>query len=236
MTPTSRDADGHCLQEIESRISKAPTKNEALQRAIKAVELYMQAIKVAADNHDRTHLKTKCQMLLKRAESLKKADTWQPTTSPTGALKGPVSTRMLTTKEQIILLEGSKLNGFIFQPWKSDPDPEEFHLRNGEELFTYENSSRIARYVLTSHRDATELGLSKRQLKIFDGWKRPNELFPLLSGGATEGPTMTRNLTIDLVQDVATDCSVVASLCALASRAERGHAKVCSKHVPVSPV
>jgi hypothetical protein len=29
------------------------------------------------------------------------------------------------------------------------------------------------------------------------------------------------------VQDAATDCSVVASLCALVARGERGHAKVC---------
>ena len=31
---------------------------------------------------------------------------------------------------------------------------------------------------------------------------------------------------VDLVQDITTDCSVVASLCAVTARAERGHAKV----------
>ena len=79
------------------------------------------------------------------------------------------------------------------------------------------------------HRDTAELGLSKRQLKLFDGWKRPNELVPLLNEGAAEGPTMTCDIRTDLAQDITTDCSVVASLCALATRAERGHSRVCSK-------
>lgn len=37
---------------------------------------------------------------------------------------------------------------------------------------------------------------------------------------------MTTDKTIDLVQDAATDCSVVASLCAGVARLERGHASV----------
>lgn len=39
---------------------------------------------------------------------------------------------------------------------------------------------------------------------------------------------MSSSRTIDLVQDAATDCSVVASLCALVARGERGHVKVCA--------
>jgi calpain-7 len=37
------------------------------------------------------------------------------------------------------------------------------------------------------------------------------------------GPLMSSSRTIDLVQDAATDCSVVTSLCAGLARAERGH-------------
>lgn len=33
---------------------------------------------------------------------------------------------------------------------------------------------------------------------------------------------------IDLVQDITTDCSVVASLCAWTARALKGHSKVCN--------
>lgn len=41
-------------------------------------------------------------------------------------------------------------------------------------------------------------------------------------------PMMSVTETTDLVQDVLTDCSVVASLCATTSRAERGLGKVTS--------
>ena len=74
------------------------------------------------------------------------------------------------------------------------------------------------------------MGLSSHQLQFFDGWARakdalpPPEWFP----GSREdlGPVMCTSRSIDLVQDAATDCSVVASLCAGIARAERGHAKV----------
>ena len=101
-----------CVQEIESRISKASTQDEALRRAIKAAELYMQAMGVAVGNHERTRLKAKCQMLLQSAESLKKANTRQQAKAP-AVLKEPVSARTFTTKERVILLESSRLNGFI---------------------------------------------------------------------------------------------------------------------------
>ncbi|KAH0558636.1 hypothetical protein GP486_004710 [Trichoglossum hirsutum] len=192
----------------------------------------MQAMEVAAGNHERDRIKGKCQMLLRTAESLKRADARQQAEASARALKGPVSSRTLTTKEQIILLEGSKLNGFIFQPWDSDPDPEEFNLRDEEGLFTYGSPSRPARALSNPYSDTAELGLSKRQLKVFDGWKRPSEMFPLLEGDATGGPTMSHDTMIDLAQDITADCSVVASLCALAARVERGHPKVSSGSRP----
>jgi len=85
-------------------------------------------MEAAKDGHEKARLKAKCQALLRRAELLKKAAQ---------GLKAPVSTRSFTRKEQVILLEGSKLNGFVFRMWESDPDPEEFRPRDGEELFTY---------------------------------------------------------------------------------------------------
>lgn len=42
-------------------------------------------------------------------------------------------------------------------------------------------------------------------------------------------PVMSVTETTDLVQDVLTDCSVVASLCATTSQAERGLGKVRSR-------
>lgn len=40
------------------------------------------------------------------------------------------------------------------------------------------------------------------------------------------GPIMSSTGPVDLVQDAASDCSVVASLCAGVARAERGHDQV----------
>ena len=108
-------------------------------------------------------------------------------------LKVPVSDESkLTNKEKIIVLRSSKIYGCVFPPWgKGPPDPTEFE---------------------DPWQDDTDFRLSKEQNEVFDGWRR--------SCGQGE-VTSTRNTKVDLVQDVATDCSVVASLCALTARSER---------------
>ena len=73
--------------------------------------------------------------------------------------------------------------------------------------------------------------LSNVQLEIFDGWRRPDEaLSPPKSreskSPAEGGPIMMAEHDIDLIQDVTTDCSVVASLCAGTARASHGHSRV----------
>lgn len=77
------------------------------------------------------------------------------------------------------------------------------------------------------------------QKKIFNGWQRPEKAFPLPSLQQPDifsesMPTMTSKNSIDLVQDIATDCSVVASLCADAARVELGHSKVIM--IPVGTI
>jgi calpain-7 len=51
-----------------------------------------------------------------------------PRGSASVTLKEPSSKRELAKSEQIILLRGSKLNGYQFPPWKDAPDPEWFTL------------------------------------------------------------------------------------------------------------
>ena len=79
----------------------------------------MKAVKLASNDQQRTKLRTKCKELLSRAEEIKKATVWPPSKP---LLEAPVSGRVVTRTEEIILLEGSKLHGFKFPPWKSDPD------------------------------------------------------------------------------------------------------------------
>ena len=73
------------------------------------------------------------------------------------------------------------------------------------------------------NRDDAELGLSETQLEVFDGWRRPDEIIEASNRTKNLSPAMSTDSIVDLVQDITSDCSVVASLCAVTSREERGH-------------
>jgi calpain-7 len=109
-------------QEAELAVDVSPTREVALGRAILAAELYMTASKQAASDLERAKLRNKCLQLTSRAESIKLSNSWPPLQSNKISLRAPVSQRPLTKREEIILLEGSKLHGFIFPPWTTDPD------------------------------------------------------------------------------------------------------------------
>ena len=101
----------------------------------------MRALKLTTNQKDKQKLDAKCKELLTRAEKIKQAKHWQSAIgggdSNALRLQGPASTRKLTILEEIILLEGAKLNGFVFPPWVSSPSAEDFELGSGRELFTY---------------------------------------------------------------------------------------------------
>ena len=75
-------------------------------------------------------------------------------------------------------------------------------------------------------RDDTDLELSDAQREIFAGWRRPHENFKEPSE-LNDDLLMAPVDGFDLVQDITTDCSVVASLCAGTARASKGHGTVC---------
>ncbi|KAI4168036.1 MAG: hypothetical protein LQ343_006698 [Gyalolechia ehrenbergii] len=130
-------------------------------------------------------------------------------------LKEPKSNRALTTREQIILLEASRLHGCRFPPWKNTPDDIEFELDASKVMFIDPDPC---------------FRLSKIQLAVFDSWRRPDRL---VSPGKEQqqlptDPSMIAGEKVDLVQDVTSDCSVVASLCAEVARAERGFSTIPS--------
>ncbi|KAL8999463.1 MAG: hypothetical protein Q9169_001668 [Polycauliona sp. 2 TL-2023] len=108
-------------------------------------------------------------------------------------LKEPLSSRSLSTREQIILLESSRLYGCRFPPWQNPPDTAEFQLGADGTVFTDHDA---------------QFRLSETQSAIFNGWKRPEEI------SSPSIPIGDANQRVDLVQDVTSDCSVVASLCA----------------------
>ncbi|KAJ6000426.1 hypothetical protein N7481_000835, partial [Penicillium waksmanii] len=198
----------------EEAITAATSQKAALAAAIDAAEHYMRALRLASPN-DKKNLDSKCKELITRAEAIKSATDWRSAAQPKAAtpkLRLPTSTRKLTTREEIIILEGAKLNGFIFPPWSRPPAPTEFVAYDENVHFT----------------DTPDLHLSQCQRDIFAGWKRPADL--LLASEQLNGaePVMSVTGMTDLVQDVLTDCSVVASLCATTSRSERGLGKHAS--------
>ena len=116
-------------------------------------------------------------------------------------LKPPISDKSsLTTRENIILLQSAKLHGCIFPPWTGSPSAEEFE---------------------GAFEDSTVFPLSETQSTALDCWKRPeNHHLSFRS---------KKDVRVDLVQDITSDCSVVASLCAESARAERlgsGHESI----------
>ncbi|KAK5125229.1 hypothetical protein LTR85_000905 [Meristemomyces frigidus] len=225
----SSDAGQH-----NEQLPRSTSKDEALETAIKAAETSMRALKLAKDPNEKARHSARFKQLLQEAERIKDSRDWRqrqstrpngqpapsnistaPQTTPsTRTLPEPLSLRKLPKSEHILLLKAGYLNGFKFPPWTDPPAPGEFELGVGEDLYL----------------DEPELSLSEFQEDVLEGWKRPADALPpptwFPGDRVNLGPGMSFSRKIDLVQDAATDCSVVASLCAGVARAERGHAKI----------
>ncbi|OKL59483.1 Calpain-like protease palB/RIM13 [Talaromyces atroroseus] len=203
--PDSSSSNTHLNKALgyERLVSGAGSQPQALEAAIAAAENYMKALKIAESPREKQWLDSKCKDWLSRAERIKHDKGWKPSSSTTEniVLREPVSKRKLSTREEIIILESAKLNGFLFPPWTEAPGPQEFELNSDGEKF-----------------EDKALRLSIAQRKVFNGWKRPEEL---VTDFASDESRSTA--TKDLVQDITTDCSVVASLCAATARTERGN-------------
>ncbi|KAF3399342.1 Calpain-like protease palB/RIM13 [Talaromyces pinophilus] len=205
----------------ERQVSGAGTQSQALEAAIAAAENYMRALTLADTPREKQYLDSKCKDWISRAEKIKVDKSWKPISPQAGnrSLKEPISKRKLSTREEIILLESAKLNGCLFPPWKNDPNPQEFELVGNEGQF-----------------EDKPLRLSVPQKEVFNGWKRPAELTKERGRGSVTPDAPKRadtKVVMDLVQDITTDCSVIASICAATARFERGHG--CLFHNVIFP-
>ena len=141
-------ADGR--QDVESRLVTATSKDGIRTAALDGAELCMRALKISSDHKEKKALDEKCRKFLSQAELIRDASQqpftfdnnvsskiWESQTTATTAanLKLPVSNRELSTREQILLLQGSKLHGCLFPPWKTPPAADEFRLKHGEDCF-----------------------------------------------------------------------------------------------------
>ncbi|KAI1156041.1 PALB protein [Nemania diffusa] len=190
------EAKAQVTQEHE-RLASSCSGKEALDHAIAAAELYMKAARQATSQVDKKRMNRKCEELIMRAESLKKSS--QVTDSVSNVerrLKLPRQVRQLPTSEKTILYRNSRLHSNTFPPWESDPDPTYFQ----GDIYS----------------DPSSFTLSSKQKAVFAGWKRPAELIKEIPGHdvGSEDRVVKAADDHDLVQDITTDCSVVASLCA----------------------
>ncbi|TKX24499.1 calpain family cysteine protease [Elsinoe australis] len=214
---------------LEDAIRNAPDKDAALGLVLAEAERAMSRLKLSQDAQSKKTASSQVQSLLDRAERIKTTETWRassrisiygveisPDTPKPRDLREPVSTRPLSKAEQIIILKASYVNGSKFPPWQGPPDAAEFANNDGV-LF----------------HDPTSFGLSSAQQASLDGWKRPHEALPPPTwqshGRSRPQPTMLPSEAIDFVQDAATDCSVVASMCAGVARAQKGHSRLMGK-------
>ncbi len=100
---------------------------EALDHAIAAAELYMQAAGKARTPEDRKRLRRKFADLVALGERLKATTKGPaPAVSRSSGPPVPESSRPLTTAEKTIILKASRLHGSVFPPWESAPGPESF--------------------------------------------------------------------------------------------------------------
>lgn len=156
----------------------------------------------------------------------------------------PESRREVTKQEQI-LLQGPKPKKNRFPPWEKHPNPNEFQLDAEKIGFLYAvealhlHRRQSIDPILMLFRDLEILTLSKEQQGLLDDWKRPSEALPPPSLSSLSNhellykscePTMHAIRRVDLVQDAATDCSFVASLCTAIARSEKGHSEVGRAH------
>lgn len=167
----------------------------------------MKAASATRDSSEKTRFKQKINELILYAERLKKAERAVDSVSIIEKrLKLPRLVRQLPTSEKNIILRGSKLHGNIFPPWESDPDPQDF--------------------LGTTFVDNAEFPLSEKQHEVFAGWKRPLDLETFSETDITSESVRQGLVEVDddydLVQDITTDCSVVASLCASIKRLRPG--------------
>lgn len=93
----------------------------------------MKTAELAGNADEKSRLRSKCKQLLSRAEEIKKLAKWPPK-KRTAVLE---SKRAISKREEIILLEGSRLHGFIFPPWRADPDDSVFVEKTKDGKYTY---------------------------------------------------------------------------------------------------
>ncbi|KAK1640275.1 PALB protein [Colletotrichum phormii] len=200
----------------EEALVARSTGREALNHAIAAADLYMKAAHEATSPADRSRFRKKCAGLISLAEKLKSSPktassslTQTTAATITSASNPSCHVRHVPSNERTILLRSSRLHGNIFPPWQAEPNDDNFSLSQGQNVFS----------------DPAEYTMSARQESILEAWQRPVDQ---AREDTIDEDFMHSESDCDLVQDVTTDCSVVASLCAAMKILQGGRQSILS--------
>ncbi|KAK7207211.1 hypothetical protein BZA70DRAFT_286577 [Myxozyma melibiosi] len=194
---------------LEAALSASSLFLDAAQAAAKANrEKLKEQFKAAATFAEQIKASLSTDLALASASSLSEKPEQQQrqVTRPSTPLKRPKSCKetrcfsdlRLSKKEQAILLRSSKFGNSVFPPWEASA---------GKSSGT---SASAAKFTDPSG----FLKLSPDQEKYFAGWKRPSEIWGDEAILFRSSPSEYGRLSTDLCQDVLSDCSIVASLCA----------------------
>ena len=117
-TPSQVHSPTDIDQAAEALLARS-TGREALDNAIKAAELYMEAASQAATKAEGLRFRRRCQELIAYAEKLK------------------VETNPRLALEDSILKDAANLHGNNFPAWRAIPSDAEFQVPADGELFRY---------------------------------------------------------------------------------------------------
>ncbi|KAI9620012.1 hypothetical protein H4Q26_013994 [Puccinia striiformis f. sp. tritici PST-130] len=187
------------VQTIASRATRQETQGDyeqAFSLYVDSVQKYLYLIRIIQDGPLKEHLKTISSKLLNRAEQIKSS-------RPQLSLRAPIRDRTSPEEQDIVLQRSQKINGITFPPWSPSTS----------------TPAKGASY--EAQTAAIQPALSPVQKETFLEWRSINKtdtIVQLYNHDALD-PT-------DIVQDVVTDCSLIAAFSVLINHAKNFQSKL----------
>ncbi|KAH9462212.1 hypothetical protein Pst134EB_006128 [Puccinia striiformis f. sp. tritici] len=187
------------VQTIASRATRQEAQGDyeqAFSLYVDSVQKYLYLIRIIQDGPLKEQLKTISSKLLSRAEQIKSS-------RPQLSLRAPIRDRTSPEEQDIVLQRSQKINGIAFPPWSpSDSTPAK-------------GTSYKAQMA------AIQPALSPVQKETFLEWRSINKTDTILQLYNHDALDPT-----DIVQDVVTDCSLIAAFSVLINHAKTFQSKL----------
>ncbi|OAV99768.1 hypothetical protein PTTG_11706 [Puccinia triticina 1-1 BBBD Race 1] len=187
------------VQTIASRATRQETQGDyeqAFSLYVDSVQKYLFLIRALQDGPLKEQLKAISSKLLKRAELIKSS-------RPQLSLRAPVRDRTSSEEQDAVLQRSQKINGLSFPPWPPS---------HSNQMKDPSHQSQLA---------SVQPALSPVQQQAFLEWRSIKEANPDLQVYKADALDPT-----DIVQDVVTDCSLIAAFSVLINHAKQFQSKL----------